>query len=93
MTDVSRFLEVQFGLHSSVSDFSTTSGTATNILCTSAAVLPRARNVIERPLYAPDGRKFPRIHGAKDIGAINISMEMRGMSNSTCGAVSTYNVM
>jgi hypothetical protein len=93
MTDVSRFLEVQFGLHASVSDFSTTSGTATNILCTSAAVLPRARGVIERPLHSPDGRKFPRIHGAKDIGAINVGMEFRGMSNSSGGAVTTYNVM
>lgn len=94
MTDVSRFLEIQFGLHSSVSDFSDTSGTATNILPLRAdGFLPRQRNVIERPLYSADGRTFPHVMGAKDIKALNVGMEFRGMSNATGGAVTLTSVM
>jgi hypothetical protein len=44
-------------------------------------------------LIASDGRRHKRVHGARDIGPINIGMEFRGMSNPTGGAVTVQNVM
>jgi hypothetical protein len=94
MTDVVRLFDLQFGLHSDVSDFSSTPGTVSRILPLRAdGLMPRQRTPIDRPLIASDGRRQKRVHGARDIGPINIGMEFRGMSNASGGAVTVQSVM
>lgn len=94
MTDVTRLLDIQFGLHSTAADFSSTPGTVSRLLPRSIdGVYPRQRTPIDRPLIASDGRRHKRVHGARDLAPINVGMEFRGQSNAAGGAVTIQNVM
>ena len=91
MTDVTRLLDLKFGLHSSVTDFTSTPATVTTIQPRSIPPVMRpSREFIARELYSVDGRRFPHVRGRQALAAINCNMEMRGVNSNTGAAVADW---
>ncbi len=92
MADIGRLLSLTAGLNASLNLFDSAPGSFLPLLPRSSvpSLLPRGRTPIERPIVTVDGRRLPRIHGARDIGAIEMPLEFKGANNNTGGAVATW---
>ena len=95
MSVVDRLSDLQFGLHASTADFSTTPGSFVRIQPTAppGGLKPRGREKIVRDLISLDGRAFPAVFGARDIGPIDVPLGFKGVSNNTGGATTWQSVM
>ena len=91
MTNANRLSTLRCGLHSSVSDFTSTP-TLTTLQPTDGAesFLRRMRNEITRNLSSTDGRRFPRAFGGKDVSPLSLNLEFKGANANTGGAVSDW---
>lgn len=85
MTDVNRILSLSYGLNAAAQTIGTAPGSFATLLPRAGvpSLLPRTRTPIDRPLYSADGRRFPRVHGVKDIGAIDLPLEFKGINSNT----------
>jgi len=91
MTNVNRLRSLKFGLHASISDFTSSPTTAViQPMGDGASFLPRPRDFIDRPLASPDGRRFPTVRGKQDIAELSLHLEFRGINSNTGGAVSDW---
>lgn len=93
MTTVNRLLSLRHGINAAVNTFGTVPATMTLPLQPRASVpslLPRQRTPIDRPLYVVDGRRLPQIQGIKDVGAIDLPLEFKGVSGNTGAAVAAW---
>lgn len=92
MSDIARLRVVRAGIHSSVSDFTSTPGTLVPLRLTDSGdtLLPRNRTPIARNLLSLSGRRYPHIRGIKDVGDIQINIENCGVNANTGGAVSDW---
>lgn len=85
-TDVTRILDLKFGKHASVSDWTATPGTLRVIQPESATIYPRDTRRLERNLASPDNREFAAIIGPQDLGAFSVTQLMRGVSGNVGAA-------
>lgn len=87
MTDT-RLLDVQFGLHASAADFTTTPATVSTIELLSGheSLMPRSRESLDREVYSVDNGRLPSLFGVKDLSAISLGMHFRGVSGNAGGA-------
>jgi hypothetical protein len=85
MTDVSRLLSLTYGINAAAQTIGTAPGSFATLLPRAqvTSVFPRSRTPIERELYSVDGRRFPRVHGVKDIAAIDVPLEFKGINSNT----------
>lgn len=92
MTDVSRLLSLTAGINAALNSIGTAPGAFTAIQprSTVPSLLPRSREAIDRPLPSQDGRRFPRLQGRRNIDAINLPLELKGINNNTGGAVADW---
>lgn len=92
MTDVSRLLSLTYGINAAAQTIGTAPLSFNPLLPRSqvGSMFPRSRTPIDRPLYSVDGRRFPRIHGVKDIAAIDVPLEFKGVNSNTGAAVAAW---
>jgi hypothetical protein len=83
---------VRIGVHTSDADVSTFPVTLVPIenLGDGAAFLPRQRTPIEFDAAASDGRGFAHRWGGKDIAAVPVEMEFKGVNSNTGAAVADW---
>jgi hypothetical protein len=92
MTDLSRLLDVRFGLHSA-NDFLTMPGSlsAVQLVSGGESLMPRANTPIDRnDISAIDGRGFVHLIGPLDLADVSIGMEFKGVNANTGGAVADW---
>lgn len=87
---ISRILGVRYALHSS--NLAATPGTLYPLQITDEGdgLLPRARTFIPRNLRSLQNRRFTAIRGGKDVAAITLATEFKGVNSNTGGAVSDW---
>lgn len=94
MSDISRLLSLRSGIHASTSDLTAIPGVLRPLEMRGpdvpAGLFPRSRAEVDRPLIAPDGRRFPFAFGAKDISPLTLGFEFRGVNANTGGAVADW---
>jgi hypothetical protein len=92
MTDVNRLRSLTAGINAALNSFNTAPSTFTTLQPRTSvpSMAPRAREAIERPVVVVDGRRLPRLHGPRNIAAIELPLEMKGANSNTGGAVSDW---
>lgn len=92
MTDVARLLSLTYGINAAAQTIGTAPGAFATLLPRSQvlSVFPRSRTPIDRDLFSVDGRRFPRVHGVKDIAAIDVPLEFKGVNSNTGAAVAAW---
>lgn len=92
MTDVSRLVNLTYGINASATTIGTAPGAFATLLPRSTPVsfFPRTRQVIDRPLASVDGRRFARVLGPKDVGELSLPLEFKGVDTNTGGAVAAW---
>ena len=94
----SRILAVRYALHNSNLERTRDTTPAINggtlyplqITDDGASMLPRAREFIPRKLRSLQGRQFTAVRGGKDVSAITLATEFKGVNSNTGGAVSDW---
>jgi hypothetical protein len=82
-----RVLELKFGLHASVADFTTAPSTLRVIQPESHTLWPRDTRRLDRNLASPDNRAFAGLIGPQDLAPFQVVQLFRGVSaNSDGGA-------
>lgn len=91
MTTSARLHTLRYGLHASVSDFtSTPSLVRLQPTDEAASFMRRQRSVIERPLSSTDNRAYEHVRGGKDVSPLTLALEFKGVNSNTGGAVSDW---
>lgn len=91
MTDVSRLVNLTYGLNAAAQTIGTAPAAFATLLprSTPASLFPRSRAAIERPLANVDGRRLPRVMGVKGIGEIALPLEFKGIDSNTGAGVTS----
>lgn len=87
MTSLDRMKSVRFGLHSSVSDFSSTPGTLPFLEPKVAGLMPFDTERLDENVFRGDGMDSPAIVGVKTLPDIQLDLDMRGVASNTGGAL------
>lgn len=92
MTDVTRLTNLTYGINAAAQTIGTAPGAFTTLLPRSSvtSMLPRTRTPIDRPLTSVDGRRFMRLHGVKNVDAIDLPLEFKGANSNTGAAVTAW---
>lgn len=89
-----RNTDIKFGLHASVSDFTSTPTTAMNVIVPeSHGLRPMGRKLLDRPGVSVDNRKFPRVLGPRKLDSMPVEMFFRGVGGYSGGAVTPQDAM
>lgn len=87
--NVSRILDLKFGKHASVSDWTTAPSTYRTIEPESAGVYPRDTRRLDRKLYSPDNRAFSSVIGPQKLDPFQVVQLFRGVNSNSDGGAFT----
>lgn len=91
MTDLNRLRTLRYGIHSGVSDFTSTPTLAVlQPTDDGASFLRRSRAFLPRGIASTDGRRFPHVRGGKDVAALALALEFKGINSNTGAAVAAW---
>lgn len=92
-SEVTRILELKFGKHASVSDWTASPSTLRVIQPESASIYPRDTRRLERNLGSPDNREFASLIGPQDLSPFSVTQLMRGVSGNVGAAFTPQTTM
>jgi hypothetical protein len=91
MTAINRLRTLRYGIHSGANDFTSTPTLAVlQPTDDGASFLRRSRNFLGRALASTDGRRFPHVRGGKDVAALALALEFKGINSNTGAAVTAW---